>query len=208
LSIWKKISDPFALREAWQKVASNGGSAGGDGVTISRYRARSARNLKQLSVTLRDFTYRPLPCRKVEIPKRKGGVRRLMIPSIQDRILHTAIAKALQPILEPLFEDSSFAYRPGRSVKQAVARIERWRDQGFTHVIEADIVSYFDAIDHSILMGKLTRTKADIVSQRVASMLGEGDSLRVYSIGRNGERRSRVFGDGPPFESDEGYWLF
>lgn len=63
-------------------------------------------------------------------------------------------------------------------------------------------------VQYSVFETRMNRTKVDIISQRIAGMLGEGDSLRVYSIGRNGERRSRVYGDGPPFESDEGYWLF
>lgn len=155
MNIWHHITDPYVLEQAWQKVSGNGGSAGGDGVSLGQFRRGRAKALKQLSSDLKGFTYKPLSCRKVEIPKRKGGFRRLMIPSIRDRVLHTAIAQALQPILEPEFEDSSFAYRPGRSVKQAVARIEFWRDQGYTHVIEADIVNYFDAIDHKILLDKL-----------------------------------------------------
>jgi len=63
-------------------------------------------------------------------------------------------------------------------------------------------------VQYSVFETRMTEVKANTVSQRVAAVLGEGDSLRVYAIGRNGERRSRVFGDGPPFESDEGYWLF
>lgn len=63
-------------------------------------------------------------------------------------------------------------------------------------------------VQYSVFETRMTKTRADIIAQRVASMLGEGDSLRVYSIGRNGERRSRVYGDGPSFESAEGYWLF
>jgi CRISPR-associated protein Cas2 len=63
-------------------------------------------------------------------------------------------------------------------------------------------------VQYSVFETRMTKSKAGIVAQRVASHLGEGDSLRVYVIGRNGERRSRVYGDGPAFESDEGYWLF
>lgn len=63
-------------------------------------------------------------------------------------------------------------------------------------------------VQYSVFETRMTKTKADIISQRVAALLGEGDSLRVYVIGKNGEARSRVYGDGPPFENDEGYWLF
>jgi len=63
-------------------------------------------------------------------------------------------------------------------------------------------------VQYSVFETRMSRQRADAVSQRVAALLGEGDSLRVYVIGHDGERRSRVFGDGAPFESDQGYWLF
>jgi len=63
-------------------------------------------------------------------------------------------------------------------------------------------------VQYSVFETRMTRARADALSQRLASLLGEGDSLRVYVIGHDGERRSRVYGDGAPFESDEGYWLF
>ena len=93
--------------------------------------------------------YRSLPFRKVMIPKKKPGHRTLTIPSIRDRVLHTAIAATLSPILEPMFEDGSFGYRPGRGVTHAVAQIEKWRSKGYDVVIEADIVRYFDNDDLS-----------------------------------------------------------
>lgn len=195
MNIWTQIIDPFTLQQAWQKVQSNGGAAGGDGVSIAKYRTNAARNIKQLAASLSDLSYQPGPCRKVEIPKRKGGVRRLMIPSIQDRILHTAIAQALQPILEPLFEDSSFAYRPGRSVKQAVAQIERWRDLGYTHVIEADIIGYFDAIEHGILMGKLRQVVNHIEG---ADVLLENISQSLDSQGQELGSQGRGLAQGSP----------
>ena len=102
-----------------------------------------------------DWAGLPGEYRRVDIPKRRGGLRRLIIPNVSDRIVHTALAEALKPVLEPMFEDASFAYRPGRSVKQAVAKIEHWRDRGYTHVIEADIVAFFDNIAHDLLLQKL-----------------------------------------------------
>jgi len=111
--------------------------------------------LNQLRANLLSGDYAPRPYRKVSVPKKKPGYRILAIPSIRDRILHTSIATALVPMLEPHFEECSFAFRPNRGVTQAVARIEQWRNRGYEYVIEADIVRYFDSIDHEILMGKL-----------------------------------------------------
>lgn len=154
-SLWQSILSLRQLDLAWEKVRSNGGCSGGDNVTVAAYQPGAARRLTDLSRRLRDGAHRPGPYRAVDVPKRSGGHRRLLIPCIEDRIIHTAIAQVLNPVLEPQFEESSFAYRPGRSVKQAVQAIERWRNAGFWHVIEADIVGFFDAIRHDLMLQKL-----------------------------------------------------
>ena len=154
-NIWDSLTQPALLDQAWDRVRSNGGCSGGDGVTIAAYQPRAAKRLLGLAHDLNSGTYRPSALRTVDIPKKKGGFRRLLIPSIQDRIVHCALALVLSPILDAQFEDASFAYRPGRSVRQAVDAIEKWRDAGYWHVIEADIVGFFDAIDHDLLLGKL-----------------------------------------------------
>lgn len=153
--IWQQITSYEALSAAWAKVDANEGSAGGDGVTRQEFRADRFARVNQLRADLLSGDYTPRPYRKVSIPKKKPGYRILTIPSLRDRVLHTSIATALVPILEPEFEESSFAYRPGRGVAQAAARIEQWRNRGYTYVIEADIVSYFDNINHEMLLEKL-----------------------------------------------------
>jgi len=149
------------LDQAWEKVRANGGCAGGDGMTIAAFQGAAGRRIAKLSAELRAGSYLPGALRTVEIPKRKGGTRRLTIPSVRDRIVHTALAQVLTPVLEPMFEDASFAYRPGRSVRQAVQAIGRWRDAGYWHVIEADIVTYFDAIPHDALLTRLETALGD-----------------------------------------------
>lgn len=111
--------------------------------------------IAELSHRLRTGDFEPKPYRQVQIPKKKGGHRTLTIPSLEDRIVQTALAQVLSPVLDPQFEDSSYAYRPGRSVKQAVRAVERWRDAGFWHVIEADIFNFFDEVRHDLLLQKL-----------------------------------------------------
>ncbi|WP_417843801.1 reverse transcriptase domain-containing protein [Thalassospira sp.] len=150
--IWGRVTSAEALQAAWHKVVSNGGSAGGDGVSSQEFGRDLFANLTQLRVELLGGSYRSRPFKRVAIPKRKPGYRVLTIPSIRDRVVHTAIATMLLPILEPLFEDGSFAYRPGRGVVHAVECIERWRKQGYNTVIEADIVRYFDNVDQEILL--------------------------------------------------------
>lgn len=155
--LWQETTSVKRLVEAWEKVRRNNGTAGGDGLTIQAYSGNSAKRLADLSKRLRDGSFEPGPYRELHIPKRSGGSRRLMIPSLEDRIVHTAITQILVPLLEPAFEEASFAYRPGRSVQQAVAAIEKWRREGYEHVIEADIVSYFDAVNHDKLLQTLSR---------------------------------------------------
>lgn len=154
-NLWASLTRPALLDQAWQRVRSNGGCSGGDGVTINAYAPRASQRLAGLSAKLIQGRYQPRPVRKVDIPKKSGGVRTLLIPSLEDRIVHTSAAMVLNPVLDPQFENSSFAYRPGRSVKQAVQAIDRWRKEGFWHVIEADIVGFFDAIRHDQLLIKL-----------------------------------------------------
>jgi CRISPR-associated protein Cas1 len=153
--LWQRTTSSEALQLAWHKVKSNGGSAGGDGVSLNEFERDLFANLTQLRSEILAGTYRTGPFRRLTVPKKKPGYRILTVPGIRDRILHTSISASLTPIMEPMFEDGSFAYRPGRGVTHAVERIEKWRKRGFSVVIEADIVSYFDNIDQEILKGKL-----------------------------------------------------
>ncbi len=154
-NLWDEIIGTTNLRLAWDKVRSNKGSAGGDNVSIHAYNRHLEANLNTLTTKLSSGDYLFKPYRLVEIAKRKGGFRRLMIPSVEDRLIQTSITRILTEIIDPQLEESSFAYRPGRSVKQAIYAIERWRDEGYWHVIEADIISYFDHVKHSPLLTKL-----------------------------------------------------
>ena len=154
-SLWQSLLSLRQMDAAWQKVRANQGCSGGDNLTIAMFAPGAARRLAEISTSLRNGTLRPEPYRVIDIAKKKGGHRRLLIPSIADRVVHTGLAQVLGPVLDAQFEEASFAYRPGRSVKQAVQAIERWRNAGFWHVIEADIVGFFDAIRHDLLLTKL-----------------------------------------------------
>lgn len=160
--LWQNLIHLRTLDAAWEKVRSNAGAAGGDGMSTMRFQTGAARRLTDLARKLDRNTFVPSPYRSLDIPKKKGGTRRLMIPSVKDRVVHTALAMVLTPVLDPQFEESSFAYRPGRSVKQAVQAIETWRKQGFWHVIEADIIGFFDAVRHDQLIDKLDAALAGL----------------------------------------------
>lgn len=187
-NIWLQAVSPTALRHAFDKVERNGGGPGGDGMSTEVFGHQLTRNINALSDALITGIHEPGPCRRYYIPKSRGGTRRLMVPCVKDRIVHTAFANVLSPILEPHFETSSFAYRPGRSVQQAVRAIEGWRNEGYQHVIEADIVGYFDAVRHDLLLSALETVIKDLsgYSQVIDFLADElrDQGIQLQSLGR------------------------
>ena len=149
------------LFAAWEKVKHNKGCAGVDGVSIGMFSQKLLRHLATLRDDVLHGMYRPLPLRRIDIPKESGGVRSLSVPCMRDRVLQTAVCFCITPILEAEFEECSFAYRAGRSVKQAVAHVEQLRDEGYSWVVDADIEAFFDSIDHGLLMDELSRLISD-----------------------------------------------
>lgn len=149
------------LTKAWERVKFNQGAPGGDGVTVDRFDFFAKQALPSLSQKLRDFSYRPGKSRRVYVPKKSGGMRPLDIPNVVDRIAQGAASLVLTPPLDALMEPSSFAYRPGRGVADAVARVSSLRRQGFTHVIDADISRYFENVPHEHLLRKLEAVVGD-----------------------------------------------
>jgi len=149
------------LFAAWSKVRDNGGAAGVDGISIGQFGEKLFGRLVTLRSEVEQRQYQPSALLELFIPKKNGKLRRLCIPTVRDRILQTSVAQVLMPYVEPELEVSSFAYRKGRSVKMAVATITQYRDEGYQWVVDADITTFFDQIDHRLLIEKLTRTIPD-----------------------------------------------
>jgi len=161
VSIEQVLADNNLL-QAWYKVRANKGCAGIDRESIEDFGARLMANLALLRDEVIYETYRPRPLFRIHVPKKSGhGLRSLSIPTVRDRVLHTAVALILTPVFEAEFEDCSYAYRPGRSVNMAVQRVERLRDQGFVWVVDADISSFFDEIDHKHLLAEVEKRVHD-----------------------------------------------
>jgi group II intron reverse transcriptase/maturase len=137
--------------EAYKRVKANQGAAGVDGQSIEEFEARLAGNLYKLWNRLSSGSYMPPPVRRVDIPKANGGTRPLGIPTVADRIAQEVVRRYLEPLLEPIFHEDSYGYRPGRSAIDAV-RTTRQRCWRFDWVVDIDIKGFFDSIDHELLL--------------------------------------------------------
>ncbi len=137
--------------EAYKKVKANGGSAGVDGISMAMYEKNLKGNLYKVWNRMSSGSYFPKPVKAVEIPKKSGGTRKLGIPTVEDRIAQMVVKLMVEPILDPLFHEDSYGYRPNKSALDAVgkARERCWR---YDYVIDLDIKGLFDNIDHALLM--------------------------------------------------------
>lgn len=153
-SLIDKVYDPENLEDAWKKVRANRGSAGIDRESIAQFTANERQNLVELHRVLRNKKYSHMPVKRVFIPKSKGKMRPLGIPTIRDRIVQQAILNTFDRfnIFESNFLDCSYGFRPGRNAHQAIGEVERLRDEGYLWVVDADIKSFFDNVDHNLLM--------------------------------------------------------
>ena len=157
---------------------------------ISQFERHLERNLAALQNELRQKTYTPLPLLKILVEKGNGTgeARALSIPSVRDRVAQTAVLQYVEPILEKEFEDCSFAYRRGRSVKMAVQRIKEYYDQGYRWVVEADIDAFFDTVDHDLLMNKVEKYINDsdilnLISKWIKAEVWNGTAIIVIEQG-------------------------
>jgi len=132
-------------------VKENKGSAGVDGADFEKYEANLKDNLYKLWNRMSSGSYFPKAVKAVEIPKKNGGTRRLGIPTIDDTIAQMTAKLLVEPILDPLFHEDSYGYRPNKSAIDAVgmARQRCWK---YDYVIDLDLKGMFDNIDHELLM--------------------------------------------------------
>jgi RNA-directed DNA polymerase len=148
----KPFSIPKALIwEAFQRVKSNGGSAGVDQESIEKFESRIGDNLYKLWNRLSSGSYVPPPVKGVPIPKKSGGTRLLGVPTVADRVAQTAVKLMFEPLVEPVFHRDSYGYRPNKSALDAIAIVRR-RSWDYDWVVEFDIKGLFDNIDHELLL--------------------------------------------------------
>jgi len=148
------MHNPTWIAAACDRVLnrSRGKAPGVDGVTVHEFAKSREHGLEQLRLELKRGTYRPLPLRRVEIPKANGRMRQLGIPCLRDKIVQEAIRMALEPIFEVEFHDSSYGFRPERSTHHAVYRCAQMAHNGYTWIIEGDVKACFDEISHKAIL--------------------------------------------------------
>jgi CRISPR-associated protein Cas1 len=161
MTLYEQIASMPRLREGWKRTRSNNGMEGTDGVTVRMFELRLERELNALRGELLDHTYAPQPLLRFDIPKAGGKIRSLSVPSVRDRVAQSSALVVLGPIIERELETSSFAYRPGLSHRDAVRRLRGLRDDGYRWVVDADIESFFDRVDHDLLMQRFAELVAD-----------------------------------------------
>jgi len=160
-SLIDKVYNPKNLWAAWSKSARNKGAAGVDGIIIEQYERQAESNLRHLSEQLKLGTYQPKAIRRTYIPKPDGTQRPLGIPTVTDRIVQGAIRQVIEPIFEKQFAAQSYGFRPGRSCRDALRRVQQLLREGHRYVVDADLKSYFDTIPHQRLMAQVAKRVAD-----------------------------------------------
>lgn len=191
-----KVYAERTLGLAWEKVQSNAGGSGVDGMTIGRFAKSCPRGLLALNEQLRQATYQPSPVKRCWIPKPGSSEKRpLGIPTVRDRIVQTALRMVIEPIYEATFAEHSYGFRPGRGCRDALRRVQHLLDEGRTWVVDADLKRYFDTIPHGRLMARVEERIADgRVLALIQSYLQQGvmDGLSQYEAGEAGTPQGAV----------------
>ncbi len=149
------------MQRAWKRVKANKGAAGVDGLDIAQTGQRLKHAWPTIKQQLMEGTYRPMPVRRVGIPKPDGGERELGIPTVTDRLIQQALLQVLQPLIDPTFSEHSHGFRPGRRARDAVLAAQHYVQQGYRIVVDVDLSKFFDRVNHDILIDRLRKRVND-----------------------------------------------
>jgi RNA-directed DNA polymerase len=166
--LMEEVCDGENLQSAWKRVRRNQGSPGVDGMTIDDAKIYLREHWPSIRSQLLNGTYQPQPVKRVEIPKPDGGVRKLGVPCVVDRLIQQAVLQVLQEQWDPTFSEHSYGFRPGRSAHQAVAQAQRYVAEGYNVVVDLDLEKFFDRVNHDCLMA---RVAARISDKRVLKLI-------------------------------------
>ncbi len=159
--LMEEVCERENLKEALRQVKGNKGSAGVDGITVGQLSDYLKQHWPMIREQLLNGTYQPKPVRRVEIPKPDGGVRKLGIPTVLDRLIQQAVMQVLQRRWDSTFSAHSYGFRPRRSAHQAVAQAQQYLAQGYGWVVDLDLEKFFDRVNHDKLMGQVAKRVED-----------------------------------------------
>lgn len=157
----EKILSDENIRTACKRVYANKGAGGVDGVTVGELEEYMKANWSSIKTRIRERTYRPQPVLRVEIPKPNGGVRKLGIPTVVDRVIEQAISQVLTPIFDPMFSESSYGFRPNRRCEQAIIKLLEYFNDGYVWIVDIDLEKFFDKVPQDRLMSYVGRVIHD-----------------------------------------------
>ncbi len=149
------------LNKAYKQVYKNHGASGIDGVTVKELFLYITQHKEEIIEQIETRKYKPLPVRRVYIPKENGKMRKLGIPSVLDRLIQQALVQVLTPLFEPQFSDNSYGFRPNRSCEMAVIKALECFNDGYNWIVDIDLQSFFDEVNQDKLMGIISRTVKD-----------------------------------------------
>jgi RNA-directed DNA polymerase len=159
--IFGRVVSTPALFQAWRKVRANRGAAGVDAVSLQVFEERLPENLRELARSLSSGAYQPMPARFVTVRKDDGRARELAILTVRDRVAQRAVLDAVEPLVESLLLDCSFAFRQGRNVEMAVQHMLAARANGLWWTVESDVEDFFGSIDRRLLLRELAEVVLD-----------------------------------------------
>jgi RNA-directed DNA polymerase len=166
--LMEEVCDRGNLVRAWKRVRQNKGSPGVDGMTIDDTKDYLREHWPSIRSQLLEGTYQPRPVKRVEIPKPEGGVRKLGVPCVVDRLIQQALLQVLQKRWDPTFSRHSYGFRPGRSAHQAIAQAQQYIAAGYSVVVDLDLEKFFDRVNHD---GLMARVAARVTDKRVLKLI-------------------------------------
>lgn len=159
--LMEEVCERKNLEIAWRHVRKNRGSPGVDGMTIDETWDYLKEHWSTIRGQLFEGTYRPQPVKRVNIPKPDGGVRKLGVPCVVDRLIQQGLLQVLQKQWDPTFSEHSYGFRPGHSAHEAVVQAQRCIAEGYNYVVDIDLEKFFDRVNHDLLMARVAARVSD-----------------------------------------------
>lgn len=161
MQLIERLVERENMRKAYAQVKKNKGAAGIDNMSVEALETYLKEHWLKIKEQLANGEYKPKPVKRVEIPKPDGGIRKLGIPTVLDRLIQQGIYQILSPIFEPTFSRSSFGFRSGKSAQQAIIQAKEYQTGGRKWVVDMDLAKFFDEVNHDKLMSKIAKKVKD-----------------------------------------------